>query len=197
MMLKKSSIYITLWLLIQLLIEVNCQKTPFEPLKRFGHTTTLINNKLYILGGEENQTQFFYLDVSVPFNTKTLLWNDLTSINTIPTHRGATSVKGGANNDTLILFGGLPQNDETMELLYTFDTQINSWNIPETTGDSVKRKFGSTGIVDYNGKMYIFDGHSTRNALIEMLILDTINLNWGRGSIVNAPSPRRLYGATL
>ncbi len=32
-----------------------------------------------------------------------------------------------------------------------------------------------------------------------MLILDTINLNWEKGSlvIVNTPSPREAYGATL
>src|SRR5687767_7414963 len=101
-MLKNSLIYIVLWLLIQLLIEVNCQ-TPFKPLKHYGHTVTFIDNKLYILGGNENQIQFFYLDVSVPFNTKALRWNDLTSTNIIPTHRGATSVKGGKNN-TLFLF---------------------------------------------------------------------------------------------
>ena len=30
-----------------------------------------------------------------------------------------------------------------------------------------------------------------------MLILDTINLNWGKGSNVNVPTPRDAYGATL
>ena len=30
-----------------------------------------------------------------------------------------------------------------------------------------------------------------------MLILDTINLNWGKGSLVNAPSPRNYYGGAL
>ena len=31
----------------------------------------------------------------------------------------------------------------------------------------------------------------------DMLILDTINLNWGKGSLFGAPTPRGYYGATL
>ncbi len=82
---RNFSIYIVLWLLIQLLIEVNCQTAPFKPLQRRSHTATFINDKLYILSGisvndvnyEIIGRQFFYLDVSVSFNTQELLWHDL------------------------------------------------------------------------------------------------------------------------
>ena len=105
---KNFLIYIVLWLLFQL-IEINCQMAPFKPSQRYDHTATLIDDKLYILGGhlsDDDNTgpigeQFFYLDVSVSFNTKVLLWNDLTSINTVPSRNSATSVNGSANNDTL------------------------------------------------------------------------------------------------
>ncbi|GBC05022.1 hypothetical protein RclHR1_00060035 [Rhizophagus clarus] len=48
--------------------------------------------------------------------------------------------------------------------------------------------------------MYLFGGRATNNIdgdLNDMLILDTINLSWGKGSLINAPTPRRNYGATL
>ena len=56
-----------------------------RPLKRATHTATLIDDKLYILGGYKTVTgtdeisgqQFFYLDVSEPFNTQALQWVDL------------------------------------------------------------------------------------------------------------------------
>src|ERR1043166_6191517 len=97
-------IYILL-LLFQLFVEINCQ---IKPLQREYHTATLIDNKLYILGGGAVNTgkEFFYLDVSVAFNTQKLSWQDLSSINTVPAHEGAASVKGGANNNTLFLYGG-------------------------------------------------------------------------------------------
>src|SRR6266498_855653 len=106
-MLQKNLVYITLWLL--LLVEINCQMTPFKPKMRILHTATLIDNKLYILGGSSKTVDvgkdFFYLDVSVPFNAQNLSWNDLSSINIVP-HLDAASVKGGANNNTLFLYGG-------------------------------------------------------------------------------------------
>src|SRR5688572_28433721 len=79
------NIYIMiLWILFQLFTEINCQMVPFKPEERSAHTATLINNKLYILGGTSAGKEFFYLDVSVPFNTQNLLWQNLTSVNIIP-----------------------------------------------------------------------------------------------------------------
>ena len=107
--------YIILWLLFQLLVEINCQITPTRPKQRYGHTSTLINNKLYILGGLaiNNGSMavgkgFFYIDVSGSFNTKEVTWNNLSNINTVPSHYGAATVNGGVNNNTLFLFGGIP-----------------------------------------------------------------------------------------
>ncbi len=87
---------------------------PFKPLRQNAHTTTFINGKLYILGG--GNEEFFYLDASVSFNTQELLWNDLSSINIVPLHNGAASVKSGANNNTLFLYGGY--SIKTMALVY-------------------------------------------------------------------------------
>ena len=103
-MLQKSLAYIILWLSFQLLVD--CQTLDQRQL----HTATFVDNKLYILGGVylTNTTidinEFIYLDVSSPFNTKGLSWQDL-STNTLLEHGGATTVVGGANNNTLFLYG--------------------------------------------------------------------------------------------
>ncbi|CAI2173728.1 16440_t:CDS:1 [Funneliformis geosporum] len=180
----------------------------FKPLKRYAHTATLIDNKLYILGGRVTETnnnehigtQFFYLDVSIPFNTKNILWHDLTEINIIPAHRAAASVRGGAYNNILFLYGG--KNDKgDLELVYSFDTKSNSWSIPTLVGngDNIKKKHNVKGIVDDNGKMYLFSGNDKDRITFydDMLILDTINLNLNMGSLDNAPIKRILYGATF
>ncbi|CAB4399945.1 unnamed protein product [Rhizophagus irregularis] len=135
---------------------------PFKPIGYYHHTATLIDNKLYILGGrlinETPAKDFFYLDVSVPFNTQELSWQDLSNINMVPPHDSATSVKGGANNNTYFC------------------------------------------IIDYNGKFYLWSGEYDVNGtyvINDMLILDTLNLNCKKGSLVNAPIPRSEYSATL
>ncbi|CAG8687936.1 23062_t:CDS:2 [Rhizophagus irregularis] len=198
-MLKNSLANFTLlWMLLQVLVEVNCQMTPFKPSALNCHTATFIDNKLYILSGlstisYKSVKEFFYLDVSVPFNTRELSWQDLSNINMVPPHGLATSAKGGVNNDTLFLYGG---NNQTMESVYTFDPHHMIWNPPKITGISTIRKSSLTGVMGYNGKFYLWSG---RTPIIsnDMLILDTISLNWEKGSLVNAPTPRIFYGATL
>src|SRR6185369_1328256 len=112
----------------------------FKPMGRNVHTATLIGNKLYILGGV-NSREFFYLDVSVPFNTQNLLWNDLTSTDIIPPHYGAASVRGGANNNTLFLYGGIKYSGGADALVYTFDSQSNIWNTAKIAGDNAVNTF--------------------------------------------------------
>src|SRR5688572_17216996 len=148
-------IYIILLLLFQLPVEINCQMITFKPKQRRHHTATLINNKLYILGGSnvlddgsndgninvDNSTigkDFFYLDFSGPFNTKNLAWQNLSNINIVPSHNGATSVKGGENNNTLFLYGGNSSADANAELVYAYDPQNNKWSIPEIVGNKVR-----------------------------------------------------------
>ena len=107
----KSLLFFAYLILFQLMIEVKSQNT-FIPWKRGAHTATLINKKLYILGGysiteipsddEIIGQQFFYVDLSEPFISIDVKWIDLTYIPTIPPHKRAAVVKGGVNDDKLI-----------------------------------------------------------------------------------------------
>src|ERR1043166_4458860 len=105
-----------LWFLIQLLVERNCEMTPFRPLPRDSHTTTLISNKLYIIGDScdvdcDRVKEFFYLDVSAPLNTQELVWNDLILKFVLLLAFNCAADKGGTNNDTLHLFVGWPYDE--------------------------------------------------------------------------------------
>jgi hypothetical protein len=196
---KNSFIFFTiLWILIQVLVEVDCQMIPS---KIYRHTATLIDNKLYILSGwlvsnDKPVKEFFYLDVSVPFDTQKLPWKDLTNVNTVPLHDSATSAKGGANNNTLFLYGGYTDNP-TMVLVYTFDSQNTTWSAQKIPEFNRVRKYELTGVMSHNGKFYLWNGNIANGISREMLILNTINLNWEIGSLINAPTARFNYGATL
>src|SRR4051812_46656360 len=113
-LLNNPLIYITFGILLQSLVEVKSQID--KPDLRHDHTATLINDKLYIIGGAPPASDskpppketFLYLDVTVPFNTNELKWNDLSAMtnNIFPPHRYAAAIKGGANNNILFLYGG-------------------------------------------------------------------------------------------
>ena len=100
----------------------------------------------------------------------------------------------------LCLYGG---NNDAMALVYTFDPQSKTWSTPNIAGVTpAKKKSFLTGVRDNNGKMYLFGGieftgNNTSTNLNDMVILDTINLSWGIGSIVGASIPRYSYGAVM
>ena len=197
-MLWKVLVYIILWVSFQLL--VYCQITPKQ---REWHTATFVDKKLYILGGvylsdtNTKLNEFLYLDFSGPFNTKALSWQNL-SDKTVPAHTNAATVVGGANNDTLFLYGGATP-DVTMALVYTFDPKSELWSIPNIVGAPPERKYVLTGIIDNTGKMYLWGGYApaTNGNVNDMSILDTISLSWREGSLVGAPSPRYTNGVVL
>ncbi|CAG8684188.1 10486_t:CDS:2 [Funneliformis caledonium] len=83
-----------------------------------------------------------------------------------------------------------------MDLVYSYDTQSNSWSTINLANDSAIRKNNLKAIVDNNGKMYLFGGRFNVTRYNDMLILNTISLKWEIGTTENAPSPRSLYGAT-
>jgi N-acetylneuraminic acid mutarotase len=198
-----SVIYIILVILLQSLVKVKSQITTFKPDSRHDHVVTLIGDKLYILGGTGESSipkeSFLCLNVSAPFNTSEMKWYDLSKNNTVPPNRFAAAIKGGANNNTLFIYGGESLNNESMALVYTFDAQNNLWRNPEIIGTPPIGKLGITLIVDYNGLIYLFGGNATIpvNYTNDMFILDSINLSWKKVSSVNAPSQRTLYGAVF
>ena len=89
-------------------------------------------------------------------------------------------------------------NEENISSVYTFDTKNNSWQVPQISGTSSTKRQSLSALIDNKGKMYLFGGWLIDgNYTNDMLILDTIHFTWGKGSQVNAPTPRYLYGATL
>ncbi|PKY28042.1 hypothetical protein RhiirB3_480086 [Rhizophagus irregularis] len=182
-MLQIHRVYIiTFWFLFQLFIEINCQILPYILKERRGHTATLFDKKLYILGGfplEEIGNEFFYIDFSVSFNTQNLKVNDLSNINTLSPHYNSGSAIGGANNDTLFIFVGISNAKyPKMESINTFNPRSNSWSIPKIAGEnpSFLLNYEMTAI-NHNGMIdfYIWSGFNIN-------ILDTINLVWKKAS---------------
>ncbi|CAB4380055.1 unnamed protein product [Rhizophagus irregularis] len=198
-LLNNFLIYIIFLILFQLLVEVKPQDL------RNSHTATLIDNKLYIIGGAGDgkyppSPTFFYLNVSESFDTNGLKWHDLTNINNIPPFKYAAATKGGANNKILFLYGGIGLNNESLNnLVYTFDTQNNILLTPTVTGIPPNGKVSITSVIDYNGLIYLFGGHSKELNIYtnDMFILDSINLSCKNVSSINAPSPRVEYGAVF
>ncbi|CAG8722279.1 13005_t:CDS:2, partial [Funneliformis caledonium] len=184
---------------------INSQSTSFIPTKRFEHSATLIDDKLYILGGLSlssnlpNVTigkEFFYLDFSTSFDNQKLIWKDLTNINKVPSHCDSATANGGLKN-TLVLFGGFKFINVKMDLVYMYDTKKNSWDIPTIEGNEPNRTRALFASINDLGKIYYFGGSFNDSVVFDMVILDTINFRWRRGSLIHAPISREDYGSTI
>jgi N-acetylneuraminic acid mutarotase len=189
-----------LFFIIYLFVEIES----FTPAGRHAHSSVLVGNKLYFLGGlsdavNDYTNEVFYLDVSKPFNTQAPPWNDLTQSARIPFKSSwATASLSNVNNEqTIYLFGGIAQDLVTSEnnvasMVYSFNLNSLKWNVPTVKGMQPERRRDMRSVIDNTGKMYIFGG-STSNVLgspiaktfNEMVIFNTVELSW---SISTSPT---------
>jgi N-acetylneuraminic acid mutarotase len=205
---KYQSFY--LFFIISLFLEVES----FIPGGRLAHSSVLVENKLYFLGGVvDNDNNFcsnevFYLDVSKPFNMQAPLWTDLTPNAGIPFRScfGSVSLNKINNEQTIFLFGGITldiatNNDYFPSIIYSLNLNSLKWNTPAVKGNPPARRKETKSITD-SGKMYTFSGvvdntigSTTVQYLNDMTIFNTADSSW---SIISTPvSGRASYTATL
>ncbi|CAG8845287.1 43326_t:CDS:2, partial [Gigaspora margarita] len=180
----------------------------FAPTSRCSQSSVVIGERIYFLGGigatGKGTSEFFYLNVSPPFNTVNLKWTDLTSVAPIPVLSAfSPSCVGGSNNSTIFLFEHRSTNNVNSTTLVTFTLDINSlkWTNTITSGVTPPVRQEMNAVVDKNGKIYINGGYYPYEPSTMQLsynntyILDSLKLSWTSGS--NAPIIRSEYTATL
>jgi N-acetylneuraminic acid mutarotase len=188
----------------------------FTPRGRAAHYSALIGNKLYFFGGsvinDFSSNEVFYLDVSKPFNFEYPPWVDLTAFAKIPfgSEWGTVSLIYSHidYNPTIYLFGGQMRDPVSnvegfISHVHVFNVTTSNWLMPFISGKTPERRRNIRAANDAE-KIYIFGGSAdfavqspTFHLFNEMLILDTISLTWSYGSLINAPSGRMLYSATM
>ncbi|CAI2191065.1 17442_t:CDS:2, partial [Funneliformis geosporum] len=142
----------------------------FTPFGRLAHSSVLVENKLYIFGGvtDDYSNEVFYLDLSQQFNAEYPPWTDLTL---------------------------------NSRIVYEFNLKSGQWIMPVMKGIVPERRREFQAVADDFGNIYVFGGIAigSNNFQIfnDMAILYTVDLTWSYGPIVNAPTPRADYTATL
>ncbi|RHZ59349.1 hypothetical protein Glove_364g44 [Diversispora epigaea] len=159
----------------------------FQPEGFNYHNTARIGNKLYFLGGNHNYyhlKNFFYLDLSVPFNKNNPSWYNL-DIHSIPFGVSKAAIKvNGTDSSTIFLIGGERNsyNRDTFYYVYSFNSKSYIWSRLEIGGITPKWHWDMKGFNNKNNKeeIYIYGGWS--NGLSNKLyILNTMNLSWTEG----------------
>ncbi|CAG8463462.1 20677_t:CDS:2 [Gigaspora margarita] len=125
----------------------------FVPPVRRGHTSVLVDKKLYFTGGFNknagNMNDFFYLDVSKHFTITALPWNDLNFTGSLQNAYISyiPACSGGHFNDFIFIFGVLYNNFANVSFTYIFDISQQQWTI---RNEPIKSKLFSCAKF-YNG----------------------------------------------
>ncbi|RIB15720.1 hypothetical protein C2G38_1561634 [Gigaspora rosea] len=193
--------------LILLTLRLSIANVTSTPLARFAHTSVLVNSNLYFIGGEllngaGASKDLFYLDLSVPFDTSSPQWTDLSTTSPVPFGSSwCTASLGGSYNDTIFLIGGLTfdQNNKINNpLVYTFNTVDKTWSSPKISGNSPQIRKGITSVFNPDDeKIYLFGGLSDETTsssgsvdFNDFIILDTNLLTWTMNSFSSTPLKR-------
>ncbi|CAG8612698.1 10722_t:CDS:2, partial [Acaulospora colombiana] len=186
----------------------------FTPEARYAHTSVLISDRLYFLGGtvdSKPSNEFFYLDLSSSFNTQSLPWVDLTGTRSIPVWSSWAAATIGNDRVSIYLIGGemrdqaqnlLPNNNN---IVFAYNTNAQLWYAPNISGPTPTRRTQVQAVTDHSGKIYYFGGRFdvVINGLSNSIdnnnftILDTKNLSWSLATVIGAPSPRESFSVTI
>ncbi|RIA84166.1 hypothetical protein C1645_742531 [Glomus cerebriforme] len=158
--------------------------TPFKPMPRDLHTATLINNKLYFLGGfsgvkggwggaELSLNQVYMYDI---INDS---WNIKATSGNIPSNRDGFSAVLGLDSQRVIIFGGTATVDfENLipeDSLYVLNLISYEWYIPKNSGQiPASRMYHRANVI---GNYMVVSFGTGYNQLTEsdILLLDISN----------------------
>ncbi|GBC10583.1 hypothetical protein RclHR1_09740008 [Rhizophagus clarus] len=174
----------------------------FVPEPRVGQTATLVENRIYFIGGRNSALKptndVFYYDFESGLNSTG--WADVQSqdmnLPTISWH-AASRITFLNDRNNIFIIGG---DGEVLSLVYEYNTEFNSLDASNIQGKIPPRRIEMSA-VSYGRNIYIFGGRMINNGMTVFFnnfdILDTADSIWQVGSLVNAPPPRFLYTATL
>ncbi|XP_067682381.1 kelch domain-containing protein 3-like [Haliotis asinina] len=168
------------------------------PGARDGHSACVINNKMYIFGGYEEEIDRFSNDVhafdftsmhwiSVKANGSPARWRDFHTATAV----GSTMfVFGGRSDDGGDVF---TNNEIYCNKVQTFDTSSNTWYEPVVSG-TIPQGRRSHSAFYYEGYLYIFGGYNGihENHFNDMYKLEPGKMKWSKVKVKGqGPCPRR------
>ncbi|CAI5453235.1 unnamed protein product [Caenorhabditis angaria] len=178
----------------------------FIPPARDGHTAVMVNNKMFVFGGFEEELQRFSQETYV-FDFDTNRWAEFMTINTPPIWRDFHTA--AAIDNKMYIFGGRSDqsgqvgdehlfhstNDIYDDKLMMLDLKTGKWSEVEVFGTAPGGRRSHSAWV-YNQKMYMFGGYlgSKNIHYNELYCFEPMTSTWSIvGCFGEYPSARRRH----
>ncbi|EGC33783.1 hypothetical protein DICPUDRAFT_154101 [Dictyostelium purpureum] len=162
-----------------------------KPLKRAGHTGTLLPNSesFLLFGGSDGER---YLSDTHIYDYQKNEWKEVITTGIKPPARSRHSATLIPGENKIYFFGGSDLHN-TFNSLYVLDIDSMKWSIPNCKGDNPPLSWGHTSTY-YNNCLYFFGGNDGNSKLNQLSILDlsthTWRVNVSVESVGPAPSAR-------
>eukprot|EP01130_Rhizamoeba_saxonica_P005349 TRINITY_DN2146_c0_g1_i1.p1 TRINITY_DN2146_c0_g1~~TRINITY_DN2146_c0_g1_i1.p1 ORF type:complete len:395 (+),score=75.21 TRINITY_DN2146_c0_g1_i1:299-1483(+) len=158
------------------------------PHYRAGHSTTLVGNKMFLLGGGDGDNYLNDLNI---FDIKNMEWQQAYTAGISPSARSRhTSTLMGGNQ--LVIVGGGGDNCVFNDV-YILNTDDMSWSRPSVQGIPSIPRWGHSSTPIGENKLLIFGGHDGSRMLNDCVIFNVSTLTWEEFPLnnnENIPSPR-------
>ncbi|GFP91985.1 tRNA wybutosine-synthesizing protein 2/3/4, partial [Phtheirospermum japonicum] len=159
--------------------------TAEAPSPRLGHTSSLIGDFLYVIGGRADPMNI--LNEVWVFDVTKKEWKLLECSGSLftPRHRHTSVVVGSQ----IYVFGGI-YNDSVLSSLYVLDTDTSEWSEIESCGDQPGPRHSHS--MDTNkSKLYIYGGYNGEKALGGLYSFDIQTRLWSEiKTIGRSPNAR-------
>jgi len=164
-----------------------------SPGARYGHTTTVVDYKVYVFGGR-GPAGLMYNDLWC-LDVETWKWSLMPSTTAPPLARsGHTAVAVG---NKLAFFGGWDGNT-TFNDLWVYDISGRTWLKPKVKGMLPRARHGHSMVLAAEGRMVIFGGWAQGakghpEYLNDTRVFDTSSMMWIRPRIAGQQPPKAYW----
>lgn len=141
------------------------QPSGLEPRPRFRHTSEIIGNKVYFLGGSDNNNDIpeSYLNILV-LNLETLSWEhpEIKGVNPFPRSGHSSTVMG---KNTIVIFGGKRTNETFLNDTYLLNVETMVCIKVNAVENRLPRPISNATANLHGNRLYVFGGIEPNNTV--------------------------------
>ena len=160
------------------------------PGPRGGHTATLVEKNLVIMGGTRHKGngKYEYCPLNpIVLDVETLNWfQPRLALGIGPQPRAYHSASRVGTS--IFIFGGQVENAKALGDLHMFDLRRMLWEEAETTGKAPKPRYWHTSS-QVGGSLFVIGGFSNGKSLSDVHVLDVETLLWSKLEVKGCPLP--------
>jgi N-acetylneuraminic acid mutarotase len=167
----------------------NHKKNKTGPCRRWGHSTAVADNRLFIYGGTGYTTNTRYWESIYQLDMENWDWTKLESVNKAPNSRDSHSCIVYQNK--LYLFGGSGGNDSKNDM-FEYDLAASTWKRIEARGDAPSPREGHAACLFDEKYMVIYGGWNGEETFNNCYLFDIPQRTWilVERMIGTGPTPR-------